>query len=335
MSSGMYGADVAQLRELARGLQSASDQLDGARQRVGGGIRIAAWMGPVAVRFRLMWDSEYSRLVQTAADDLERIAREVLADAEEQERASARDGGAAGLGGSGGFFSGDFRLPDIGLIPVPGWLVPGSDWTLESLSDFLEPLGLAGNAVTVLDWARTLQETQLIRGAAFLGPTLGRVLLPAGAVLSIIGTAEAIRDGDVVGALLEGGSGAVTTGLGVAGLVVGGTAAVGLGVAGLGVSALVGLIDVALPYTPEKADAAYRQAVRDRFGPGTDADALTPAQAEIMSRRYEGPIGVATMISDSMRASGESARKAIEDGGYQAGIAAENTKEFLDHVFRR
>ncbi|MCJ1696298.1 hypothetical protein MT349_10935 [Rathayibacter caricis] len=110
MSSGMYGADVAQLRELARGLQSASDQLDGARQRVGGGIRIAAWMGPVAVRFRLMWDSEYSRLVQTAADDLERIAREVLADAEEQERASARDGGTAALGSS--------RLPaatDVGI----------------------------------------------------------------------------------------------------------------------------------------------------------------------------------------------------------------------------
>lgn len=94
MSSGMYGADVAQLRDLARQLQSASDRLNGARQRIGSGIRIAAWVGPVAVRFRMLWDSEYSRQVQGASDALERIAREILRNADEQERASARDGGA-------------------------------------------------------------------------------------------------------------------------------------------------------------------------------------------------------------------------------------------------
>ncbi|NQX16049.1 WXG100 family type VII secretion target [Rathayibacter sp. VKM Ac-2857] len=325
---------MAELRSLARQLQSASDRLDGARQRIGSGIRISAWVGPVAVRFRMMWDSEYSRQVQNASDALERIAGEILRNAVEQERASAPDGGAGGPSG--------IRLPPgniwrggDGLIPVPGRLTPGSHWTLESLKGILESLGLVESAVSVLEWARILQETQLIRGSTFTGPALGKFLLPVGAVLSIIGTAEAIEKGDVVGALLEGGSGAVSTGLGVAAVVVGGTAAVGLGVVGAGVVALVGVISVGLPFSPEMQDAAYRQAVRDRFGPGVDADALTNGQAETMRRRYEGVLGVPSMISDTMRASGEPARKAIEDGGYWIGGVAENTKEYLKNVFRR
>lgn len=334
MSRGMYGADVAQLRDLARQLQSASDRLNGARQRIGSGIRIAAWVGPVAVRFRMLWDGEYSRQVQDASDALERIAREVLHNAEEQERASARDGGAGSVTA--------VRLPTGelwpgggGMIPIPGRMMPGSRWTLESLQAFLETLGLVGSAVTVLEWARTLQETQLIRGAAFTGPALGKVLLPVGAVLSILGTAEAIEKGDVVGALLEGGSGAATTGLGVAAVIVGGTAAVGLGVVGVGVAALFGVADFGLPLTQEKQEASYRQGVREVFGRGVDPNALTPDQEMTMRRRYEGGFGLATRISDTMVASGEPMRQAIEDGGYWVGGVAENTKERLKNVFRR
>lgn len=117
MSSGMIGADVAQLRELARQLQAASDELNGARRRVGSEIRVAAWIGPVAVRFRLNWDSQYSREVQAASDALETIANALDGHADEQERASAPSGGNSSGGPGGGVQRGPFDPSN--LLPFP------------------------------------------------------------------------------------------------------------------------------------------------------------------------------------------------------------------------
>ncbi|MGN8025475.1 alpha/beta hydrolase [Microbacterium sp. 22242] len=92
--SGIYGADVAQLRALAHQLDQHAQELDAHRMTVGNGIRISAWIGPVAVRFRHQWDSDYSRRVHTAAATLRAAARALRRDADEQDRASAAEGGA-------------------------------------------------------------------------------------------------------------------------------------------------------------------------------------------------------------------------------------------------
>ncbi|GGH42225.1 hypothetical protein [Microbacterium album] len=102
--SGMYGADVAQLRQLAGHFSSAADRLDADRMTVGNAIRIQAWFGPVAVRFRAQWDSEHSVKLKVAAARLRDAAAALRRNADEQERASAVDSGRgfAGAGGGGG-----------------------------------------------------------------------------------------------------------------------------------------------------------------------------------------------------------------------------------------
>lgn len=94
--STMYGADVAQLRALAGQFDRLAAQLDGDRMTVGNAIQISAWVGPVAVRFRHTWESDYSRRLHGASERLRSAARALGANADDQERASAAGGGAPG-----------------------------------------------------------------------------------------------------------------------------------------------------------------------------------------------------------------------------------------------
>ncbi|WP_395245245.1 hypothetical protein ACGGZK_05425 [Agromyces sp. MMS24-K17] len=92
------GADVERLRALAAEFDRAADRLDAGRREVGEGIRINAWAGPVAVRFRIDWDSAHSKRMHAAAARLRDGGARLRADAAEQDRASA----------VGGIRSGDF-----------------------------------------------------------------------------------------------------------------------------------------------------------------------------------------------------------------------------------
>jgi dienelactone hydrolase len=92
--AGMYGADVAELRELARAFDAAATKLDRERMSVGNAIRLPAWVGPVAVRFRAEWDSEHSTRVSSAAARLKDAAFALRRNADEQERTSAPDSGS-------------------------------------------------------------------------------------------------------------------------------------------------------------------------------------------------------------------------------------------------
>lgn len=91
--SGLFGADVTQLRSLARAFETAATTLESDRMSVGNAIRISAWIGPVAVRFRAEWDSEYSTKVAAAAARLRAAAEALKRNADDQERTSAPDGG--------------------------------------------------------------------------------------------------------------------------------------------------------------------------------------------------------------------------------------------------
>lgn len=89
--AGMYGADVAELRDLARAFDAAATKLDRERMSVGNAIRIQAWVGPVAVRFRAEWDSDHSTRVASAAARLKEAALALRRNADDQERTSAPD----------------------------------------------------------------------------------------------------------------------------------------------------------------------------------------------------------------------------------------------------
>lgn len=92
----MYGADVGQLKDLASAFESAAERLDSGRVCVGRRIDLRAWRGPVADRFRGSWQSQYARLLQTAADQLRSAGRDLRANAGEQEQASAATGVSGG-----------------------------------------------------------------------------------------------------------------------------------------------------------------------------------------------------------------------------------------------
>ena len=89
---GMYGADVAQLKQLAGVLERAADRLDKSRVKVTDGIRVAAWIGPVAVRFRATWDSTYRPNLQSAANLLRANAKTLRSNAEDQDQTSRATG---------------------------------------------------------------------------------------------------------------------------------------------------------------------------------------------------------------------------------------------------
>jgi uncharacterized protein YukE len=155
--SGMYGADVAQLRSLAAQFDSKANELDAHRMTVGNAIRISAWIGPVAVRFRAQWDSQYSRQVQDAATRLHKAATDLRRNADEQEGASAVGGGSGGGSGGGGYSgggSGDAPSVDRNdpwYVRLADHMLP----TLESSYDLLTKTdGAMDLADHFIDWAK-------------------------------------------------------------------------------------------------------------------------------------------------------------------------------------
>lgn len=99
--SGLVGADVAQLRSLARTFEDAADRLDRHRLTVGNQIQISAWVGPFAANFRLVWASEHSVRVASAVALLHQKAVQLRKNADEQDRASAVTGVSATSGARG------------------------------------------------------------------------------------------------------------------------------------------------------------------------------------------------------------------------------------------
>ena len=93
---GMVGADLHELRSLASSFERAATQLRQTSTTVRHGIQISAWVGPFAVRFRAMWDSEHSVRLDRAAEALASQARQLRMEADQQEDASKAAGGATG-----------------------------------------------------------------------------------------------------------------------------------------------------------------------------------------------------------------------------------------------
>ncbi|WP_395245243.1 WXG100 family type VII secretion target [Agromyces sp. MMS24-K17] len=139
----MYGADVAELRTLAQQFERSAQQLEACRATLGGQVRSTPWTGPDSARFGNDWTGTHSPRVDAAAAALRDAANRLRANADQQEQASAVDGGwEAGLPGLplpgdliGGFRFGD---ADWGTVPVSAdaggrsifsWLQGGLDWT--------------------------------------------------------------------------------------------------------------------------------------------------------------------------------------------------------------
>lgn len=114
MAGNFYGADVAQLRRLARELQAGAQQLDQLGRQLSGTIGTSPWKGRDGDRFRNDWNAAHLKALKAAAAEIGTAARALLLNADEQHAASHSGAGNAGSG-------------------LPG--APGHDRTGQELTD--------------------------------------------------------------------------------------------------------------------------------------------------------------------------------------------------------
>lgn len=105
MAGGMYGADVEQLRLLAKKFEASGSGLLDAASILDGLINAPEmWSGADAERFRDEWNDRGRAALARSAEALSEGAAIVARNADEQEQASA-----GGSGSSGGAYSGIYR----------------------------------------------------------------------------------------------------------------------------------------------------------------------------------------------------------------------------------
>ena len=103
MAGNFYGADVAQLRQLAKNLASSASRLDQLGQQLGSSIASSPWKGNDAERFRSDWNGNHAKALRAAASGIRQASKALLQNAEQQDRASTGStGGGSGGPGSGG-----------------------------------------------------------------------------------------------------------------------------------------------------------------------------------------------------------------------------------------
>ncbi len=101
MAGNFYGADVAQLRQLAKELAAGSTRLSDLGQQLSRAVASSPWKGTDADRFRSDWSSQHLRVLKAAAAGMEKASRTALRNADEQDRASARNSGPGVTGTAG------------------------------------------------------------------------------------------------------------------------------------------------------------------------------------------------------------------------------------------
>ena len=113
--TGMYGADVSQLRALAARLELVANQLHSTRLSVGSAVQASPWHGPAADSFRASWAGQHSASLDNACRLLLDGARRARANADGQERTSAVDGGSNTSGAVAAASSGSSPDP-VGVV---------------------------------------------------------------------------------------------------------------------------------------------------------------------------------------------------------------------------
>lgn len=85
----LYGADVDELRRLAKQFDDGEARLRSALNSLDGPLRSSPWSGPAADRFRSDWTSQHSRSLAAAANLLGEAAVALRRNADQQQSASA------------------------------------------------------------------------------------------------------------------------------------------------------------------------------------------------------------------------------------------------------
>lgn len=266
MSEGMIGADPAQLRELAKSMSDSGNKLDAIAQSLGASISQTGWRGADSEQFRQRWSTILRPIIRTNGSMLGGLAKELGAQADEQEKTSAADDGWQHDGGGPGFG----QRPADDRDWSNAWTDPNYEHApggVEFLWNFMSEGGGAASGITnalkfVADkFASTLGfgvtpddvtrfssgVLKLTKGLAWLGIGLGALDIISGAVNQDV---FRIADGSV--AALLGAATILTLPLAATG--VGAVVPAILGVAGLAWG-LAGMISGDVPVSKRIWDA--------------------------------------------------------------------------------
>jgi hypothetical protein len=136
----LWGADVEQLRNLARELGRTSDSLLQQSTSLGSAINNnSSWKGQDAVRFRSEWNGTHRTLLQQTALALKQESAKLLEHANQQENAS--DAGTGSGGPGPGVEAG---VPSSFVPVVPEWLSNGDSPFRNGWDAYNGVLGLKG-----------------------------------------------------------------------------------------------------------------------------------------------------------------------------------------------
>ena len=95
---GFYGADIEQLRALAKTMSRHSDKMNSLSSELGQLIASSRWDGRDAVQFRQAWEAEHRPMLRRAAASLQTQAKELERNADQQDKSSAASNGSGDSG---------------------------------------------------------------------------------------------------------------------------------------------------------------------------------------------------------------------------------------------
>jgi uncharacterized protein YukE len=87
VAGNFYGADVAQLRQLAKELAKSASRLDQLGQQLGTSIASSPWKGNDGDRFRSDWKGAHSKVLREAAAGIQSASKALLRNADQQVQA--------------------------------------------------------------------------------------------------------------------------------------------------------------------------------------------------------------------------------------------------------
>ncbi|GAA2534284.1 WXG100 family type VII secretion target [Mycolicibacterium diernhoferi] len=164
---GMVGADVDQLRGLARILIQAADRLEGMSGEVSGRLSTVSWHGSDSQQFRSRWQGDSQPQIRGVITALRGAAADIDRNANEQEQASASNG-AASYGGAGStvpflaptdvpalqlpnYFSGMFANPLAPFVDIRDFLNGNTIWPINNGFAIGEAIPGVGPVLPLLD----------------------------------------------------------------------------------------------------------------------------------------------------------------------------------------
>ncbi|MCE3244429.1 MAG: hypothetical protein K0S72_552 [Arthrobacter sp.] len=84
----IWGADIAQLKDLSAKLQAGARELENQKNMLGRALQNTDWKGPDADQFRNEWNTNHSNALTRVAQALEEAGKQANRNASQQEEAS-------------------------------------------------------------------------------------------------------------------------------------------------------------------------------------------------------------------------------------------------------